>query len=296
MNNNIYFKNILLIALLFLLITFPVKADNDYNVFLVKDHYFAVDFKNDKKDIELIFPDGQSRILTQKRSASGIRFCNENITFWNKGDQAQIYINDIILDAKVKKYSEEIRKHFPKTNKDEYIYFKTQGFYIFFLEPNRKNKIVISGREADLEKVSENKYIGNKLEVFENNNTINLKIDGYKFSGDSVNFDNLINNSNLVIRGLGQEPGWFIDIYENEIKLKLDYAQVSLDITQSQYTKKFLNNKIYYDIKTSLFDFEIIITKNMHSDIMSGFKFPFTIKIKNNKNTLVGGAYIKELN
>ena len=296
MDKNIHLKKIFLIALLFLLITFPVKANNEYNVFLVKDHYFAVDFKNDKKDIELIFPDGQRRILAQKRSASGIRFYNENITFWNKGDQAQIYINDIILDAKVKNYSEEIRKHFPKTNKDDYIYFKTQGFYIFFPEQNEKNKIVISGKETDVEKVSEHKYIGNKLEVFENNNTINLKIDGYKFIGESVDFDNFINNNNLIIRGLGQEPGWFINIYENEIKLKLDYAQVSLNISQSQYTKKFLHDKIYYDIKTSLFDFEIIIIKNIHSDIMSGFKFPFTIKIKNNKNTLVGGAYIKELN
>ena len=134
MTKKIHIKNILIIILLLLLITFPVKANNDYKIFLVKDHYFAVDFKNKKKEIELIFPDGQSRILTQKRSASGIRFTNENITFWNKGDQAQIYINDIILDAKVKKYSEEVSKHFPRINKEEYIFFKTQGFYIFFPE------------------------------------------------------------------------------------------------------------------------------------------------------------------
>ena len=294
MNGQLSITKILLIVILLLLISVSVQANNDYKVFLVKDQYLAVDFKDNKNEMHLIFSNGPERLLSRKKSASGIRYNNEDINFWNKGNRVQISINDIIIDGEIKEYSQEISKQFPQLRPDEHIFFKIKGFYIFFLD-NEKNNIVISGKDFKINKVSTDRYRGRELEILEDDNNLTLKLGDFKFTAETVNLDNFIKESNLVLKGLGQEPGWLINISPKNIKLELDYAQTILNISEAQYKRYSKKNQICYKIKNSLFNFDIKIIKEVHSDIMSGFKFPFTIKITSEKNTLIGGAYLKQI-
>lgn len=294
MNKQLFLTKILLIVLLLLLISASVQANNDYKVFLVKDQYLAVDFKDNKNEMNLIFPDGPAKLLSRKKAASGIRYSNEDINFWNKGNRVQISINDIVIDGEIREYSQEISKQFPQLKSGEYIFLKIQGFYMFFPD-NKKNNIVISGKEFKINKVASDRYKGRELEILEDTNSLTLKLEKYKFTAETVNLDNFIKESNLVLKGLGQEPGWLMNISQNNIELELDYAQTNLNISEAQYKRYYEKNKICYEVKTSLFNFEIKIIKEVHSDIMSGFKFPFTIKIRSKKNTLIGGAYLKQI-
>jgi uncharacterized membrane protein len=50
--------------------------------------------------------------------------------------------------------------------------------------------------------------------------------------------------------------------------------------------------EIQYNVRTSLVDFQILVKKEKHSDIMSGRIFPYTVKIKAEDRELIGGAYI----
>ncbi|MEC9488278.1 MAG: MliC family protein [Halanaerobium sp.] len=56
---------------------------------------FNVRFLEEQDAMELSFAEGETFLLPRVISASGARYSNGEITFWNKGDQATINIKGV---------------------------------------------------------------------------------------------------------------------------------------------------------------------------------------------------------
>lgn len=277
------------------------SIDNNYRTYIIKDFYFAVEFDNENNTMELILPDGSSKILERNISASGARYGFNNITFWNKGERAQLFIDDrSIFEAEraeitgvnsnlLKKFSDEAKL-------EEAVFFRIKDSYIMYKEQADKVELILNGNKFTISEQSKtgqiNNYIKDNIKIIELNDGLLIHVNDFELFAEEVNMDDYLEKNDLIIKGLGQEPGWMMKISNETIELELDYGQVNLSINPSYFNLKVAKEKIEYDVMTSLVDFKIEIIKDTHSDIMSGKIFPYTVKITGGKIDLLGGAYI----
>ncbi len=299
--------SIILFSLIFLVfISDVVKAEPgykvDYQTFIIKDLYFAVNFDNENDRLELIMPDGSREVLQQQISASGAKYGNEKITFWNKGKRSQISImGKIIFDTDRVEADSKLKNEFTEDlnqdiNLKDAVFLKSRSLYLILEKRNNKARFVIDGQEFMLDKeTGEDQcvdYNSEDLQIFEQSDGLLINIDDYRFSAEKVSLDDFPTDEELKLRGLGQEPGWLMRLQKDEIELELDYAQVKINVQAPYFEIREGKEEIIYDVMTSLVDFEIQIIKEVHRDIMSGRIFPYTVKIKADDRELIGGAYI----
>lgn len=291
---------IILLSFIILIINFnPVFAESkpeeemeNYSTYLLQDYYFAVEFDRKNNKMHLLMTDGSHKVLEHKKSASGARYTDEEITFWNKGDRAQLIIYDIIIDAvKVENITKKDIKDISDKITDDMIVYKNNANYLMFQDKDDSADFIISGDEFQLKEEKRNVYKGHNIKVSKEKNNLIIEYRDHKFQATKVKLKEVVKNSSLNIKGLGQEPGWLMEAGDNKIKLEINYSQFIIEITESQFNKNFENNILIYDIKSSLLDFQIRITEKMHTDIMSGKKFPYTIKIVTPDKKLKGGGY-----
>jgi len=275
------------------------SIDNDhYQTFIIKDQYFAVYFDNDADNVELIMPDGSREILERQISASGAKYGNEKITFWNKGERSQIFINDkIIFDADLVEADTELLKEYADyLNSDERYLFRSRGFYVMLQKRDKNAELVLDGREFTLEKKTEkghsSNYSSKNLQISDQNSSLWIKVEDYQFYAEKTDLDEYLADKELYLRGLGQEPGWLMTIKDDEIELELDYAQVKINIKAANFKLIKDKEEIKYEVMTSLINFKIQIIENPHRDSMSGKIFPYTVRIKAGDRELIGGAYL----
>ncbi|MFW6001259.1 MAG: MliC family protein [Halanaerobium sp.] len=271
--------------------------NDDYQTFIIKDQNFAVYFDNQTDCAELIMPDGNKEILARQISASGAKYGNEKITFWNKGERSQISIRDkIIFDAELVEADSELKNKFTEQNNKKRVFFKSRGFYVMLQKKDKNAEIVLDGREFTLEKKTEKDhssiYSSEEMQISEQNSSLLIKVEDYQFYAEKVNLNDYLSDEELKLRGLGQEPGWLMTIKEDEIELELDYAQVKINIKPANFKLIKGNEEIKYEIMTSLINFKIYIIESPHRDIMSGRILPYTVRIKAGDRELIGGAYI----
>lgn len=292
-----------LLLILFSIIS-PVSAlesnsiDENYRNYIIKDFYFAVNFDNKNNKMELIFPDGNSKILERKISASGARYADNNMTFWNKGERVQLFIDDqLILEAeRTEVNSKSLKKFSDKAKIEEAVFFKSRDSYLMFNKMLDRSEFILNGNELiineDSGADSGDTYCGENIKIIELNDGLLIIVGQFELFAEPVNMSDYIANKNLSLKGLGQEPGWMMKISSEMIELELDYGQVTLSINPSYFSLKEGQDKIKYDVMTSLVDFQIEIKNEAHQDIMSGKLFPYTVKITGGKINLIGGAYI----
>jgi len=274
------------------------SIDNDhYQTFIIKDQNFAVYFDNQADCAELIMPDGSKEILKRQISASGAKYGNEKITFWNKGERSQISIREkIIFDAELVEADSELKHIFTEQNNKKRVFFQSRGFYVMLQTRDKNAEIVLDGREFTLEKKTEKEHSSNysseDLQISEQNSSLWIKVEDYQFYAEKVTLDEYLVDKELNLRGLGQEPGWLMTIKDDEIELELDYAQVKINIKPANFKLIKGKEEIKYEVITSLINFKIYIIESPHRDIMSGRMFPYTVRIKAGDRELIGGAYI----
>jgi len=301
---NSYIEIIFAFIIILFTVVSPVSAvesdsiDKNFSNYIIKDFNFAVNFDNKNNKMELIFPDGSSKILERKISASGARYADNSITFWNKEERAQIIIDGkTIFTAEKTELSSKLLKRFSgKYNPGELVFFKTKDNYLMFKKLKYESELIFNGNKyivkANSETESVNIYISENLEIIDLNDGLLIIFGQFELFAEPVNMSDYIDNKNLSLKGLGQEPGWMIEISSEMIELELDYGQVNLTINPSYFSLKEGQDKFKYDVMTSLVDFQIEIKNETHQDIMSGKIFPYTVKIIGGKINLIGGAYI----
>ncbi len=297
---------ILFSLIFFVFISDVVKAEpeykENYQTYIIKELHFAVDFDNENDRLELIMPDGGREVLKRQVSASGAKYGNETLTFWNKGERSRIYINDkIAFDTSKAEADSEIMSVFAENvnheiNLKDAVFLKSRFLYLMLEKSNNKARFVIAGQEFMLDKeTGEDQcvdYSSDDLHIFEQSDGLLIKAEDYQFNAEKVTLDDYLTEKELKLRGLGQEPGWLMRIEKDEIELELDYAQVKIDIQAPYFELRKEKEEIIYDVRTSLVDFEIQIIKEVRRDTMSGRIFPYTVKIKAEDRKLIGGAYI----
>ena len=277
------------------------NLDEDYSTFITKDLFFAVQFENKSKKIKLMFPDGSFKILSQERTASGAKYSNDNITFWSKDNEAQIYFGDIYFKTEVadiktdelKNYIDINNENF--NNKKELTVFKDKGFYTMLKDMEDEAQVIFLNQEYVLTRertASGAKYSNNNISVWNKGEDLLIQLGDFEFNAHLIGLNDFINKQKFSFKALGQEPGWQMKIKEEKIQLFMDYGNLELNISPLQISEERLEESLIYEITTSLLDFQIKIKKSIHTDIMSGQKFPYTAKIITDNKHLIGGGYI----
>ncbi|MFW5988552.1 MAG: MliC family protein [bacterium] len=282
----------------------PVRAEKEnlseegYRTFLIKDVYFSVEFDEETDTAELIMPNGSREVLQHQISASGAKYGNQKITFWNKGDFARVFLSDefVFWTEMIEADSENLSTNVPEADSDERVIFRNIGFYVMLQELDEGARVILDGEELIRdEQGNYSSYYRDSIDninIEERDKDLIIKIGDYEFRAQPVAMEDYLDDKELILRGVGQEPGWLIKIREEEIELELDYAQVKLSINPSYYTTKEEEGKIIYEVTTSLVNFQIKITEKEHSDVMSGSIFPYTVEITAGERKLTGGVYI----
>lgn len=89
-------------------------------------------------------------------------------------------------------------------------------------------------------------------------------------------------------RGVGQEPGWMIDIHqENRIVLLLDYGEsiAEFPLTEPQYPQE---GATLYQTSSGSRTLVVTISRSPCQDSMSGEAFPATVEVAIDGRTLNG--------
>lgn len=89
-------------------------------------------------------------------------------------------------------------------------------------------------------------------------------------------------------RGIGQEPGWMIDVYqENRIVLLLDYGEsiAEFPLTEPQYPQE---GATLYQTRSGERTLAVTIRRAPCQDSMSGEAFPATVEVAIDGRTLNG--------
>lgn len=278
-------------------------SDEDYSTFIAKNLFFGVQFENNSNNeiLKLILPNGNINILSREKAASGAKYSNENITFWSKGNEAHIYFGNIyfkteitnIKTAKLKNYFNCNNENI--NNEKELTVFKSKEFYTLLKEMNNEIKVIFPNQEFVLTKertASGAKYSNNNISIWNKEEELLIQLGEFEFNAYMTELKDLINEQKFNFKASGQEPGWQMLIKEQKIHLFMDYKNTELHISPLQISEESLEGSIIYkNITTSLFDFQIKIIKNIHTDIMSGQKFPYTVKIINDDKYIIGGGY-----
>ena len=277
------------------------NLNEDYSTFITKDLFFAVQFENKSKKIKLMFPDGSFKILSQERTASGAKYSNDNITFWSKGNEAQIYFGDIYFKTEVADIKTDELKNYIDINNEnfnnekELTVFKDKGFYTMLKDMEDEAQVIFLNQEYVLTRertASGAKYSNNNISVWNKGEDLLIQLGDFEFNAHLIGLNDFINKQKFSFKALGQEPGWQMKMKEEKIQLFMDYGNLELNISPLQISEERLEESLIYEITTSLLDFQIKIKKSIHTDIMSGQKFPYTVKIITDNKHLIGGGYI----
>lgn len=89
-------------------------------------------------------------------------------------------------------------------------------------------------------------------------------------------------------RGVGQEPGWIIDIYtQNRIVLLLDYGETMLEfpLPQADTSQEFATR---YQTQANGRNLAVTIRRAPCEDVMSGEPYPSTVEVVIDGRTLTG--------
>ncbi|MGM0509447.1 MAG: MliC family protein [Fusobacteriota bacterium] len=303
-----YNKIIIVLMLFILLGSISVQAkhqsnnlNEEYSTFITKDLLFGVQFENDYEKLKLILPDGNINILSQEKSESGAKYSNDKVHFWKKKNKVQIYFDDIyfkmeVIDIKADKLKKYFDFNNEKINKEkELIVFKSKGFYILLKDMGDEGQVIFPNHESILTRertASGVKYSNDGISVWNKGEELLIELGGFEFKAHLIEVNDYINEQKYIFKALGQEPGWQMKIKEEEIQLFMDYGNIELNIYPHQISMEILNENIIYNITTALFDFQINIIKSIHTDIMSGQKYPYSVKITSKNKCLIGGGYI----
>lgn len=101
---------------------------------------------------------------------------------------------------------------------------------------------------------------------------------------------NQLDPASFTFSGRGQEPGWLIELNQDQLILDFDYAMNQLTIDRDYIQAEKEDNKIVYSLMSSFLDLKIKIINERHSDIMSGELFLYTVELESENNRQIGGA------
>lgn len=101
---------------------------------------------------------------------------------------------------------------------------------------------------------------------------------------------NEIELGEFTFTGRGQEPGWLIELNQDELILDFDYAMNQLTIARDYIQVEREEGEIIYSVVSSFLDLEIKIINQRHIDIMSGDLYLYTIELNSGNNHQTGGA------
>ncbi len=137
----------------------------------------------------------------------------------------------------------------------------------------------------------------NGEEIYGDNEFIIWKIDDElivnygvdQFTAYQQRFEDL-DPDTFAFTGRGQEPGWLIDLNEDQLILEFDYAMNQLIIDRDYIQVERDEDIIIYSLMSSFFDLEIRLINERHFDIMSGELYLYTLEIESDKHSQNGGA------
>jgi len=95
-------------------------------------------------------------------------------------------------------------------------------------------------------------------------------------------------NAGVDFRGVGQEPGWMIDIHQqNRILLLLDYGEslTEFPLPTPTYPQEGATR---YETQTGAHTLSVTIRRFPCEDVMSGERFPASVEIMIDERTLSG--------
>lgn len=95
-------------------------------------------------------------------------------------------------------------------------------------------------------------------------------------------------NAGVDFRGVGQEPGWMIDIHQqNRILLLLDYGEslTEFPLPTPTYPQEGATR---YEAQTGAHTLSVTIRRFPCEDVMSGERFPASVEIMIDERTLSG--------
>lgn len=95
-------------------------------------------------------------------------------------------------------------------------------------------------------------------------------------------------SAGVAFRGIGQEPGWLLDIYASDrIVLEWDYGEqrAAFPLPEPTY---LVEGQTRYDVQGEGHDLSVLIRRFPCQDSMSGEAFPETVEITIDSRTLQG--------
>lgn len=95
-------------------------------------------------------------------------------------------------------------------------------------------------------------------------------------------------DAGVDFRGVGQEPGWIVDIYQRDrIRLLLDYGETLLDFPLPAPTSP-IEGATRYTTQADGRSLAITIRRAPCEDVMSGEPYPSTVEVVIDNRTLTG--------
>lgn len=82
----------------------------------------------------------------------------------------------------------------------------------------------------------------------------------------------------VEFRGLGQEPGWLLEIDRRQIHFAPDYGQTHIYTPVPEPSRDSLGRETYHAV-TEAHDLRVTIADSVCFDGMSGFRSPFTVTV-----------------
>ena len=168
------------------------------------------------------------------------------------------------------------------------------GLRFHALIRNREALLLLPDRTTaatQVEAASGVRYEGDDLLFWTKGNDALLEVAGTRHDGCDVADDESpwarAALEGIVFRGLGQEPGWLVDIHSDDrIVVEADYGQRVVQFPDSTRTRH--DNVTTFTAEHDGISLILRILEEPCSDVMSGFRFPATVEVELDDQMLTG--------
>lgn len=171
--------------------------------------------------------------------------------------------------------------------------FKTEESYLKLLALEGLAQIIYKGEEyilSQLRTASGVKYANEQISFWNKGDEALIEKEDKRIKAEKITLANY-NPETVPLKAWGQEPFWYLELDEKRLELNFGYGENKLLIDRDQIKKEVTQQKIVYNVNTSLLNFQLQLIDKRHTDIMSGEEYLYTVKLKIVDKELVGGAY-----
>ncbi len=137
------------------------------------------------------------------------------------------------------------------------------------------------------------RYRGDGVMVWTHGDEAMLEVDGQSFTGCTsaprlVSWEDA-RRRGVDFRGLGQEPGWYLELREAEqILFVYDYGQRRVRFPSPELSGRATGERRVYRASEGTDDLTVAIVAERCTDSMSGHQFEYSVRVRLNENTYRG--------